>query len=67
VLRDLRQFGFNDNKALALSLEHKGIIKTAANIQVVRNQKQRNLNALTTACSGLRGIWLLSTNYKGIL
>jgi hypothetical protein len=32
VLRDVRQFGFNDDKALALSLEHRGIIKTIANI-----------------------------------
>jgi hypothetical protein len=32
MLRDLRQFSFNNNKALALSLEHKGIIKTIANI-----------------------------------
>jgi hypothetical protein len=35
MLRDLRQFGFNDNKALALSLEHRGIIETAGNIQAV--------------------------------
>jgi len=67
VLGDLRQFGFDDDKALALSLEHRGIIKTTANIQAVRNQKQRNLDALTTACIGLRGVWLLSTNCEGIL
>jgi hypothetical protein len=67
VLGDLRQFGFNNDKALALSLEHRGIIKTTANIQAVRNQKQRNLDALTTACIGLRGVRLLSTNCEGIL
>jgi hypothetical protein len=32
VLGDLRQFGFDDDKALALSLEHRGIIETTANI-----------------------------------
>ena len=67
VLGDLGQFGFDDDEALALSLEHGGIIETAANIQAVRNQKQRNLDALTTACIGLRGVRLLSTDCEGIL
>ena len=67
TLGNLKQFGFNNNEAKALSLEHGGISDTAASIQAFRNQKQKNLHTLTTVYKDQRGVLLIGTNYKRIL
>ena len=67
ILGNLRQFGFNDQEAKVLRIEHKGISKTAASIKAFWTQKQKNLSTLIIACGGQRGVALIDVDYKRTL
>jgi len=67
ILGNLGQFGFNDQEAEVLRMEHEGISETAASIKAFRTQKQKNLSTLITACGGQRGVALIDVDCKRTL